>query len=73
MNDMRKHEIHLVTGVVIAIDDEDGVLIAGMLSDSPFKDDNQELTPKRNLVSSFAFTRQKAKFLRDSLNEFLKD
>jgi hypothetical protein len=73
MNDAEKNKVYLVTGVVIAIDDSDGILIAGMLSDSPFTAEDNESTQTKNLVGSFAFTRQKAKFLRDHLNEFLQE
>lgn len=65
-------QVYLVTGVVVAFDNEDGVLIAGMLSDSPFSDDEVENTTSGNLIGSFAFTRKKAEFLRDRLNEFLQ-
>lgn len=70
MNDQQKNQVYLVTGVAIAIDEEDGVLIAGMLSDSPFSSEDRE--SNQNTVGNFAFTRQKAKFLRDRLNEFLQ-
>ncbi len=73
VNNVEKNKVYLVTGVVVAIDDGDGILIAGMLSDSPFAPDDGESTPTKNLVGSFAFTKQKAKFLRDRLNEFLQE
>ena len=73
VNDLEKNKVYLVTGVVVAIDDGDGILIAGMLSDSPFTPDEAEATPTKNLVGSFASTKQKAKFLRDRLNEFLQE
>jgi len=44
-----------------------------MLSDSPLTAEDNESTPTKNLVGSFAFTKQKAKFLRDRLNEFLQE
>lgn len=73
VNNLEKNQVYLVTGVVVAIDEGDGILIAGMLSDSPLNDEDPESTKTKNLVGSFAFTKQKAKFLRDSLNEFLKE
>ena len=73
MNDVEKNKVYLVTGVVIAIDESDGILIAGMLSDSPFTAEELESKQTQNLVGNFAFTRQKAKFLRDRLNEFLQE
>lgn len=73
MNDAEKNKVYLVTGVVIAIDESDGILIAGMLSDSPFNAEDSESTKTKKLVGSFAFTRQKAEFLRDRLNEFLQE
>lgn len=73
VNDVEKNQVYLVTGVVVAIDDLDGILIAGILSDSPLTAEESEPTQTKNLVGSFAFTRQKAKFLRDRLNEFLQE
>lgn len=73
MNDVEKNKVYLVTGVVIAIDESDGILIAGMLSDTPFSAEDSESTSTKNLVGSFALTKQKAKFLRDHLNEFLQE
>lgn len=71
VNNVQKNQVYLVTGVAVAIDERDGILIAGMLSDSPFTSEEQESDSTKNLVASFAFTRQKAEFLRDRLNEFL--
>ena len=73
VNDVEKNQVYLVTGVVVAIDEGDGILIAGMLSDSPLTAEDNESTPTKNLVGSFAFTKRKAKFLRDRLNEFLQE
>ena len=73
VNNVEKNQVYLVTGVVVAIDEDDGILIAGMLSDSPLNDEEPESTKTKNLVGSFAFTKQKAKFLRDRLNEFLQE
>lgn len=73
MIEPKKDKVYLVTGVVVALDEEDGVLIAGMLSDSPFKDNEQELGSTGRPMGNFAFTRRQAKFLRDRLNEFLKE
>lgn len=73
VNNVEKNQVYLVTGVVVAIDEDDGILIAGMLSDSPLNDEEPESTKTKNLVGSFAFTKQKAKFLRDRLNDFLQE
>lgn len=71
VNNIEKNQVYLVTGVVVAIDDHDGILIAGMLSDSPFTAEEKESESTKSLIASFAFTRPKAEFLRDRLNEFL--
>ncbi|MCC3469919.1 MAG: hypothetical protein JGK37_29270, partial [Microcoleus sp. PH2017_06_SFM_O_A] len=49
MNDVEKNKVYLVTGVVIAIDESDGILIAGMLSDSPFTAEEPESKQTQNL------------------------
>ncbi|MDF2387418.1 hypothetical protein JMG10_38585 [Nostoc ellipsosporum NOK] len=72
MSEPKEEKVYLVTGVRVALDSEDGILIAGILSDSPFTN-NQESATSPNLIGNFAFTRQQATFLRDRLNEFLKD
>lgn len=73
MSEPNRDKVHLVTSVVIALDEEDGVLIAGILSDTPFKNGEKESASIGSLVGSFAFTRRQAKFLRDRINEFLKE
>lgn len=73
MSELNRDKIYLVTGVLVALDEEDGVLIAGMLSDNPFKDNEQESTSTGKPIGSFAFTRRQAKFLRDRINEFLNE
>jgi len=73
VNNVEKNQVYLVTGVVVAIDEGDGILIAGMLSDSPLNKEDSQSTKNKSLVGSFAFTKQKAKFLRDRLNEFLQE
>lgn len=73
MIETNRDKVYLVTSVVIALDEEDGVLIAGILSDNPFKNDDQESASRGSLVGNFAFTRRQAKFLRDRINEFLKE
>ncbi|MCC3508589.1 MAG: hypothetical protein JGK29_05450 [Microcoleus sp. PH2017_17_BER_D_A] len=50
MNDVEKNQVYLVTGVVVAIDESDGILIAGMLSDSPFTAEEPESKQTQNLV-----------------------
>jgi hypothetical protein len=72
MSEQIKDKVYLVTGVRIAIDSDDGILIAGILSDNPFIED-QESNSSVNPIANFAFTRQQATFLRNRLNEFLKD
>jgi hypothetical protein len=66
-----KEKLYLVTGVSVAIDAEDGILIAGILSDSPFAEDEQKNVSVKLPVANFAFTKKQAIFLRDRLNEFL--
>jgi hypothetical protein len=73
MSEQSKIKVYLVTGVKVAVDSEDGILIAGIISDNPFIDEGQESEVSPNLVGTFAFTRQQATFLRDRLNEFLKE
>ncbi|MDF5733247.1 MAG: hypothetical protein PUP92_36005 [Rhizonema sp. PD38] len=72
MSEQSKDKVYLVTGVRIATG-EDGILIAGMLCESPFTNDEQPLSSSVHPVGNFAFTRQQAAFFRNSLNEFLKD
>lgn len=73
MSEQSKSKVYLVTGVRVAIDSENGILIAGMLSESPFTDGEQDSTSPALPIGNFAFTRQQAAFLKDRLNEFLKD
>lgn len=72
MSEQREEKVYLVTGVKVALDSEDGILIAGILSGSPFTN-NHESGSEANLIANFAFTRQQATFLRDRLNEFLRE
>lgn len=67
--DLGKDNVHLVTGVLVAVDSEDGILIAGMLSDSPFLPSDP--TSSKKLVGNFAFTKRQAAFLKKHLDEFL--
>ncbi|MEH2235832.1 hypothetical protein [Nostoc sp.] len=73
MSEQSKSKVYLVTGVRVAIDSENGILIAGMLSETPFTDGEPDSTSPALPISNFAFTRQQAAFLKDRLNEFLKD
>ncbi|HBL10116.1 MAG TPA: hypothetical protein DD379_01530 [Cyanobacteria bacterium UBA11162] len=73
MSEPNQDQVYLVTSVVIALDEEDGVFIAGILSDAPFKNNQQESAQMGNIVGNFAFTRRQAKFLRDRINEFLQE
>ncbi|WP_244142083.1 hypothetical protein [aff. Roholtiella sp. LEGE 12411] len=74
MSEQSKGKVYLVTGVRVALDSEDGILIAGILSESPFtNNDDQESGSSVHPLGNFAFTRRQAVFLRDRLNEFLKD
>ncbi|MGB3654091.1 MAG: hypothetical protein WBA41_23175 [Rivularia sp. (in: cyanobacteria)] len=70
MSKQEQTEVLFVTGVRVAIDEEHRILIAGMLSESPFVEDEKESSVD---PINFAFTRQHAEFLRDRLNEFLKE
>lgn len=70
---LEKNEVCLVTGVAVAIDKEEGLLIAGLVSGFPFGDDEQESAIPESLVGVFAFTRRQAAFLRERLNEFLEE
>ncbi|QLE54782.1 hypothetical protein [Nostoc sp. TCL26-01] len=71
MSQQEQNKVLFVTGVRVAIDEEHRILIAGMLSNSPFVEDEQESSSTAHLIN-FAFTRQHAAFLRDRLDEFLK-
>ena len=73
MSEQSKDKVYLVTGVRIAIDSDDGILIAGMLCESPFMNNEQQSESPVRPIGNFAFTRQQAAFLRNRLNEFLKD
>lgn len=73
MSEQSKSKVYLVTGVRVALDSEDGILIAAIFSESPFTNDDQELASSVHPLGNFAFTRRQAVFLRDRLNEFLKD
>jgi hypothetical protein len=70
MSQQEQGKVLFVTGVKVAIDEEHRILIAGMLSRSPFVEDEQESSNTHPV--NFAFTRQQAAFLRDRLDEFLK-
>ncbi|MTJ07812.1 hypothetical protein [Anabaena sp. UHCC 0204] len=69
MSKQEQNKVLFVTGVQVAIDEEHRILIAGMLSNSPFVEDSQESSTIHPI--NFAFTRQHAAFLRDRLDEFL--
>ncbi|MEA5513311.1 hypothetical protein [Nodularia sp. UHCC 0506] len=71
MSKQEQNKVLFVTGIRVAIDEENRILLAGMLSDSPFIEDEQESSLTINPIN-FAFTRQHAAFLRDRLDEFLK-
>lgn len=73
MTDLNQNNVYLVTGVVVAIDSEDSILIAGILSDTPLASSEAEATTSKKLLGNFAFTRRQAVFLRERLDEFLKD
>ncbi|MDZ7960994.1 MAG: hypothetical protein RMY34_24455 [Aulosira sp. DedQUE10] len=70
MSQQEQNKVLFVTGVRVAIDEEHRILIAGMLSKSPFVEDEEESSTAHPI--NFAFTRQHAAFLRDRLDEFLK-
>jgi hypothetical protein len=71
MNNSEQNNVLFVTGVRVAIDQDHGILIAGMLSESPFVENEQESSSTSRPIN-FALTRQHAAFLRDRLDEFLK-
>jgi hypothetical protein len=71
MSKQEQNKVLFVTGIHVAIDEKHGILIAGMLSGSPFVEDEQESSTAHPI--NFAFTRQQAEFLRDRLDEFLKE
>lgn len=73
MSEQSQGKVYLVTGVRVAIDEEHQILIAGMLSESPFTPGQQESASPENPIYNFALTRQHAAFLRDRLDEFLKE
>lgn len=70
MSQQEQNKVLFVTGVRVAVDEEHKILIAGMLSASPFTEDPQESSSNAPPIN-FAFTRQHAAFLRDRLDEFL--
>ncbi|BAZ88156.1 MULTISPECIES: hypothetical protein [Aphanizomenonaceae] len=70
MSKQENNKVLFVTGVRVAIDEKHQILIAGMLSDSPFTENEQESSTVQPI--NFAFTRQQAEFLRDKLDEFLR-
>jgi len=73
MSEQSNDKVYLITAVRVAIDSEDGILIAGMFSESPFINNEQQSASPVHQIGNFAFTRRQAAFLRDHLNEFLKD
>jgi hypothetical protein len=70
MSNLENNKVLFVTGVRIAVDEENGILIAGMLSESPFIENEQESSTSQPI--NFALNRQHAQFLRDRIDEFLK-
>ena len=42
MSEQTKDKVYLVTGVKVAVDSEDGILIAVIISDNPFINEGQE-------------------------------
>jgi hypothetical protein len=73
MNEQNPGNILFVTGVRVAVDEEHKILIAGVLSESPFTEGQQEAPSSSRQMYNFAFTRQHAAFLRDHLDDFLKE
>jgi len=71
MVQQEQNGVLFVTGIRVAIDEENQIILAGILSESPFSQDEQEL-PEGSIIN-FAFTRQHATFLRDRLDVFLKE
>lgn len=72
MTEQSYTKVLFVTGVRIAVDEEHKILIAGMLSEAPFSNGNKESAASEPMYN-FALTRQHAAFLRDRLDEFLKE
>jgi hypothetical protein len=70
MGYLENNQVLFVTAVRVAVDEEHGILIAGMLSESPFVEKDQESSTSQPI--NFALNRQHAEFLRDRLDEFLK-
>jgi hypothetical protein len=71
MSNQTLDKVFFVTGMHVAIDEENHILLVGILSGSPFMEDAQESSSTTHPIN-FAFTRQQAKFFRARLNEFLK-
>ncbi|MEM9153739.1 MAG: hypothetical protein AAGB13_01710 [Cyanobacteria bacterium P01_F01_bin.33] len=71
MNESSAEKIYLVTGVQVALDEEERMMLVGLLSDSPFGQEQQQEPLQRNVVGSFAFTKRQARFLKEHLDEFL--
>lgn len=67
-------QVHFVTGVLVALDSDEQMMLIGMLSDSPFNQTSEQANSQsHNLVGSFAFTKRQAMFLRERLDDFLQD
>lgn len=64
-------KVLFVTGIRVAIDEENHIFLAGMLSESPFIGEDEESSSTINPIN-FALTKQHAAFLKDRLDEFLK-
>ncbi|MEM6838055.1 MAG: hypothetical protein AAF609_14510 [Cyanobacteria bacterium P01_C01_bin.120] len=74
MTDSDADKVHLVTGVLVAVDDDEQMVLVGMLSDSPFSKASEQVdAQKHTLVGTFAFTKRQAEFLKERLDEFLQN
>ncbi len=71
MSQQEQNKVLFITGMRVAIDEENKILLVGMLSESPFGEDEQGSSSDAPTIN-FAFTRQHAAFLRDRLDQFLK-
>jgi hypothetical protein len=64
VNDVEKNQVYLVTGVVIAIDEGDGILIAGMLSDSPLTAEDNGVNTDQKFGRQFCIYQAKSQIFK---------
>jgi len=74
VDNLNAGSVHLVTGVLVAEDDDEQMMLVGILSDSPFAQDSEQIDSQKHYpVSSFAFTKRQAQFLKERLDDFLQN